>query len=135
MSPHVLVTVTHPFQLSLSPETAFAQSAGSPNLFWYLLWVDCMDTLSVSEHEPQSPQAASRSEKSSSSIDDFVSDEVWCPVLFELPATDPSFRSRVALVGLEGGLTGSYPHCFKLGLSSGTNLGMFCCHEQSCVHS
>ena len=30
VSPHILVTVTDPFQLSLHPETAFAQLTGSP---------------------------------------------------------------------------------------------------------
>ena len=46
-------------------------------------------------------------------------------VLFELPAMVPSSWLMVALVGLEGGLAGSCPHCSKLGLASSTNLGMF----------
>ena len=89
------------------------------SLFWYFLWAVCMDTSSVSEHKMQSPEAVSMSELSTFSLDDSGSEEAWSLVLFELPATVPSSRSTVVLVGLE-----EHP-CSKLGLASGTNLAMF----------
>ena len=62
----------------------------------------------------QSLEAASMSQSSTFSLDDSESKEVWSLVLFELPATVPSSRLTVALVGLEEGLTGSCPCCSKM---------------------
>ena len=83
-------------------------------LFLYFLWAVCTDTSSVSEHETQSPEAVPRSDSYIFSLNDSESEEAWSPVLFELLAAVPSSRSMVALVGLEGGLTGSCPCCLKL---------------------
>ena len=98
VSPHVLATVTDSFQLSLSPEAAFSQFTllellvGS--LYGHLMCVWAWDAVSrgcvhvcVIHILP----------------DDSESNEAWSLVLFELPAAVPSFRSMVALVGLEGG--------------------------------
>ena len=55
MSPHFLVILTNPFQLSLHPETAFAQSIGSPypllvplagSLYWHFICVWVCNTVS-----------------------------------------------------------------------------------------
>ena len=79
----------------------------------------------MSEHEMQSPEAVSRSESSTFSLDDCESHEAWSPLLFKLPVTVPPSGSMVALVGLEGGLAGSCSCCSKLGPASGTNLDVF----------
>ena len=102
-------------------------------LFWYFLLAVCTDTLSVAEHETQSLEAVSMSESFTFSLDDSESKEVWSTVLFELLATVPSSSLMVALVGLEGGLTGSCPHGSKLVPVVGINLGMS--SLQNCVHS
>ena len=49
----------NPFQLSLSPETAFAESTGSLYPLLVCLLDVCMVTLSVSEQVMQSPEAVS----------------------------------------------------------------------------
>ena len=48
-----------------------------------------MDTLSVSEHVMQSPEAVSKLESATFSLDESESDEVLSPVLCELPAAVP----------------------------------------------
>ena len=101
----------------LSPQEAHT-------LFRYFLQTVCTTTLSVSEHKMQSPEAVSILESATFSLGDSESNEAWPLVLFELPATVPSLGSMVALVGLEGGLAGSCPHCSKLGPASSTNSGM-----------
>ena len=102
-------------------------------LLWYFLQAVCMDTSSVSEHEMQSSEAVSKLESATFSLDELESSEAWSPVLHRLPAAVPSSGSMKALVGLEGGLVGSCPHCSKLGPASSTNLGMFSsCHAELC---
>ena len=51
MSPNILVTVTDSFQLCLHPETAFAQSTGSPYPLPILLVSSSYGHSFVSEHE------------------------------------------------------------------------------------
>ena len=109
MSPHVLAIFTDPFQLSLCPETAFAQSTGSPyplpvplagSLYGHLICVWAWDAVSRGCVHVR--------------VIHILPWQLWVqggltPVLFELPATVPSSRSMVALIGLEGWLTGSCP--------------------------
>ena len=72
-------------------------------ILWYFLWVICMDTLSVSEHETHSPEAVSLSESATFSLEESETDEACSPVLCEFPAAIPSSGSMLALVGLKGG--------------------------------
>ena len=93
-------------------------------LFQYLLWAICMDTLFVSEHVTQFAGAVSISESSMFPLGESESDEAWCQVLCELSAAVPSSGSAIALVGLEGGLAGSWSLCSELGPASGTSPSM-----------
>ena len=103
MSTHILATVNDPFQLSLHPESSFAQSTGSQYPFLVFLWADHTDTSFVSEHKMQSPEAVSMLESSTFSLDKSESEEAWSLELLELPGRVPFSRSMVAPVGLEGG--------------------------------
>ena len=111
MSPHVLVTVIDPLQLASVQMLSLLSLQDTLTLLWYFLWTVSVDTSSVSEHVMQSPEAVSKSESATSSLDESESDQAWS-------------GSATPLVGLEDGLAGFCPHCWLLGPASGTDFGM-----------
>ena len=135
MSPRALVTLTDPFLLSLHPETAFAQSAGSP----YPLLVPLVSHLYGHLLHVWAWHAVSRGcvhvfhKSSTFSLGELESNEACSPVVLELSAAVPSSGSAMSQDGLEGGLAISYSFCSELG----PVLVMACCHHPmwSCDHS
>ena len=126
--PHILAILTDPFQLSLHPETAlkvclcsvYRKPIPSSGAFCaQFVWTPhlCLSTR-------HSILRLCPCQSSTFSLDNSEAEEAWSPLLFRLPATIPSSRSTVALVGLEGGLTGSCLHCLELVPVPSINLGM-----------
>ena len=66
-----------------------------------------MDTSSVSKQERQSLEAVSRSESAMFPLDKPESEDLWSPVLFELPVTASSLGLAGPLMGLKEGLEDS----------------------------
>ena len=93
-------------------------------LFQYLLCAVWMETSSVYEHEMQSSEAVSMSESPTFSLSESESDEAWSSVFHKLSVAASSSASAMALVGQEGGLSGSCSHCSELGLASGIGSGI-----------
>ena len=113
MSPDSLVAFTDPFQLSLSPETVFAEPTGSSYPLLVLLPGGLHGHFICVWGSDAVPEVVSISELTMSSLDESESDEDWSLVLLKLPTAVPSSGSVVTLFGLEGGLVGSCSCCLK----------------------
>ena len=109
MSQHILAIVALPFQLSLCPKAAFAQSTGSLYSLLVPLVGSFMGTSSVSEHETHSLEAVSMSELSTFSLDE----EAWS--LVSLSSLPPSHLLDQWWPWLDWRGTDRFlPHCSEL---------------------